>query len=107
MTPAHPRSELLRVARRVVWFQPPEQTVRDRVLFLNHVMAYATIPELRIVRAHFEDDAWRDALRNALPGTMSARSWNYWHLMLDMGVAPPLPVRRIPGAEGLTPVAWR
>lgn len=107
MTAANPGSELLRVARRVVWFQPPRETLRDPLLFLNHVMAYATIPELRIVRAHYEDDAWRDALRNALPGIMSARSWNYWHLMLDMGAPPPLPERRIPGAEGLIPAAWR
>lgn len=33
-----PRTELLRVAKRVVWFKPPEETLRDPVFFLNHVM---------------------------------------------------------------------
>ena len=100
-------TELLQVARRVVWFQTPEETPRDAVLFLNHAMTYGTIEELREVRSHFDDDEFRAALRNAHPGIISARSWNYWHLMLDMGPPPPLPERRIAGAEGLTPAAWR
>ena len=100
-------TELLQVARRVVWFQTPEETLRDAVLFLNHAMTYGTIEELREVRSHFDDDELRAALRNAHPGIFNARSWSYWHLMLDMGAPPPLPKRRIPGAEGLEPVAWR
>ena len=29
----------------------------------------------------------------------SMRSWAYWHLVLGMGDAPPLPVRYIPGVD--------
>lgn len=100
-------ADLRRVARRVAWFQPAEETLRDPVLFLNHVMTYGTIGELRAVRSHFGDDDLRAALRNAHPGIFNDRSWNYWHLMLDAGPPPPLPKRRIPGAEGLAPVPWR
>ena len=107
MSPRSARSALLRVARRVVWFQPPEDTLRDRVLFLNHAMTYGTIEELRVVRSHFDDDELRATLRRAHAGVFNARSWSYWHLMLDLGTPPPLPKRRIPGAERLVAVPWR
>lgn len=107
MTTAPFPRELSQVARRVVWFQSPEETLRDPVLFLNHVMTYGTVADLREVRAHFRDEDLREALRRAHPGIFSARSWSYWHLMLDMGAPPPLPVRRIPGAGGVTAAPWR
>lgn len=37
MTESPRTPELLRVAKRMVWFKPPEETLRDPVLFLNHV----------------------------------------------------------------------
>ena len=87
--------DLHRVARRVVWFKPPEETLRDPVLFLNHAMTWGTIEDLRIVRTHFTDDELREALRRAHPGILDARSWSYWHLVLGLEPAPPLPVRRL------------
>ena len=94
MTPPPLPTELLQVARRVVWFQPPEETLRDPVLFLNHVMTWGTIRDLGVVRTRYSDEDLRDALRNAYPGIFNARSWAYWHLMLDLGATPPLPERR-------------
>ena len=87
--------DLRRVAERVVWFQPPEETLRDPVLFLNHTMTWGTVEDLRVVRAHFTDDDLREALGRAHPGVFDVRSWSYWHLMLDLGPAPPLPRRRL------------
>ena len=104
--PPFPR-ELRQVARRVVWFQSPEEALRDPVRFLNQVMNYGTVADLRVVRSHFGDDDFREALRRAHPGIFNARSWSYWHVMLDMGAPPPLPVRRIPGAGGMTAAPWR
>ena len=87
--------DLRRVARRVVWFKPPEETLRDPVLFLNHAMTWGTIEDLRIVRTHFSDDELREALRNAHPGIFDRRSWSYWHLVLGLGPAPALPARQL------------
>lgn len=95
MTPVSPSRELLGVARRMVWFKPPEATLRDDVLFLNHLMTYGTIEDLEVARRFYDDD-FRRALKSALPGVFDARSWSYWHLVLGMGPAPPLPVRRLP-----------
>lgn len=33
-----PPADLLGVARWMVWFKPPEETLADPVLFLSHVM---------------------------------------------------------------------
>lgn len=90
-----PSAELLRVARRMVWFKPPEETLADPVLFLSHAMTYGTIEDLRVVRAHFADDQLRQVLRAGPPGVFDARSWAYWHAVLGIRPVPPLPTRRL------------
>jgi len=43
--------ELLRVARRVVWFEEPETALSDPVRFLAHVMVFGTIQDLTALGA--------------------------------------------------------
>ncbi len=88
--------ELLAVAKRVVWFKPPAATLADDVFFLNFLMVYGTPEDLIVARQRYNDDDFRGALRNALPGIFDARSWAYWHARLDMGPAPPRPVWKFP-----------
>lgn len=92
-----PSADLLRVARRMVWFKSPAETLADPLLFLSHVMTCGTVGDLRVVRAHFTDDQLRQALRAGLPGIFDARSWAYWHAVLGVDPVPPLPARRLPG----------
>ena len=95
MTESPRTPELLRVAKHMVWFKPPEETLRDPVLFLNHVMTWGTVDDIRVARSCFDEDDFRDALRRAHPGIFDPRSWAYWHLVLGMDPAPPLPERRL------------
>ena len=90
---------LARAAREVVWWQSPEKTLRDETLFLNQAMRWGTPEVVLAVRRHFDDERLRQALREALPGVFDRRSWAYWHLVLDMGPPPPMPVREIPGVD--------
>lgn len=90
-------ADLLRVAKRMVWFKPPAEALADPVLFLTHTMTYGTVDDLQVVRAHFTDDQLRQALRAGLPGVFDARSWAYWHAVLAVRPVPPLPTRRLPG----------
>ena len=99
-------AELEAVARRVVWFKPPEETLGDTVFFLNYAMTFADAQDIVTVRRYFDDDTLRDALRRALPGVFDARSWAYWHAVLHGTPPPPLPTRQIPGTEGMVPVRW-
>ena len=98
MTPSPPATpphapELLTVAKRVVWFKPPAATLANDVFFLNFLMVYGTPEDLAVAMRRYDDDDFRRALREALPGIFDARSWAYWHARLDMEPAPPRPVR--------------
>ena len=92
-----PTADLLHVAKRMVWFKPPEETLADPVFFLSHVMTYGTVEDLRVMRRHFTDDRLRQVLRAGLPGIFDARSWAYWHAVLHIRPVPPLPTRRLQG----------
>ncbi len=95
MTRASPTPELLAVARRMVWFKSAEETLRNDTLFLNHLMTYGTMDDLAVARRFYDREDFREALRRALPGVFDLRSWAYWHAVLGMGPAPPLPVREL------------
>jgi hypothetical protein len=47
------RSDLLRVAKRVVWFKQPEDAIKDVELFLARVMTYGTPDRYRHYLALF------------------------------------------------------
>ena len=36
--------DLLRVAKRVIWFKTPQDALQDTKLFLAHVMTYGNLP---------------------------------------------------------------
>jgi len=84
---------LVDVARNVVWFKAPEETLADEVFFLNHVMIYGCAEDIVTTRRHLDDDAFRNALRTAHPGIWDPRSWAYWHIVLDLMPIPPIPIR--------------
>jgi len=87
--------ELRRVARRVVWFKPPEEAVRDRTLFLAHVMTYGTVEDLIVVQRYYSEADLRGVLEQAPAGVFDERSWAYWNTMLDRIPVPELPRRRL------------
>jgi hypothetical protein len=85
----------LQLARRLVWFEPPEQALAEPVRFLAYAFATARAADMAILRGYLSDESLRYALRHAPPGIIDARSWAYWHLMLDLGDAPALPARTL------------
>ena len=84
---------LLAVARRVVWFKAPADTLANPLHFLAHVMTYGTAEDLAAIRGTVDEDALGEVLDRAPPGIFDARSWAYWHLRCGRRHAPPLPVR--------------
>ena len=89
-------TDLRAVARRVVWFEEPEESLRDENRFLAYLMTYGTLEEVLIARKYFSDETFASALRNAPPGIFDIRSWTYWNLHYGRDPVPPLPQRRIP-----------
>ena len=86
--------ELIEVARRVIWFDEPEETLKRPVRFLTYVMRYGTESDLIILeRAGVGLPEFKEALAEAPAGIMDRRSWDYWHLKCGITNIPELPVR--------------
>ena len=86
-------TELAAVARRVIWFEEPEQALSEPVRFACYAMTYGTHEDMRILRRYLSDDDLRKALDVAPPGVFDPRSWAYWNLKFGRSSAPPMPVR--------------
>lgn len=85
--------DLRRVAKRVVWFKQPEETLRETRLFLAHVMTYGTLEDIVTAMKYYSDDDFDGVLQNPPAGIFDLRSWNYWNLRHRHEPVPPLPQR--------------
>jgi hypothetical protein len=90
--------ELVQIAKRVIWFEEPQQAISDPIRFVAYAMTYGTHADLSAIRQHLSDDDLREALDQAPPGIFDDRSWAYWNLKLGRYPAPPIPERRLPEA---------
>ena len=88
-------AELLRVARKVVWYDKPEETLGDLRTFLTHVMVYGSSADVAVVEQYVQEEEFRGALENAPAGVFTQEVWKKWHERFGMSV-PPLPRRRFP-----------
>jgi hypothetical protein len=88
MTPFPSNENLVRMAQRVVWFEPAEQALADPVRFLDYVMTCATIEEIAVVQRYDGPDDFHEALEHAPRG--DERSWAYWNVMAGRYPAPPI-----------------
>jgi len=91
--PLIPETQAL--ARRLVWFEAPEEALSDPLRFMAYAFARATHEDMRIVRAYLTDDDLREALDRAPPGIIDPRSWAYWNIKLGREPVPPLPKRKV------------
>lgn len=96
MKPLAANRDLLLLAPRVVWFEPPEQALSDPIRFLAYLMTYGTSEDIVIARRHLDLADFCEALEKAPPGIMDERSWAYWHAVTGRYPPPPLPQRIIP-----------
>jgi hypothetical protein len=88
---------LLPFVRKYLWWWDSERPIDDAHRVIAQVMDIGTFEDVQELRTLAGDDALREALIAAKPGEFSPRSWNYWHLMLevaDLDDVPPLPSRR-------------
>jgi hypothetical protein len=88
-------AELVRVARKVVWYDSAEQTLSDLRTFLTHLMVYGSPADVAVVERYVPVEEFRGVLENAPAGVFSQEIWEKWHERLGMSV-PPLPRRRFP-----------
>jgi len=91
--------DLKAVARRIVWFQPPEQTLALKAYFLTYVMTYGTDEDLAITRKYYSDGNFEAALDSPPPGVFYRDAWLKWNVHYHRVPVPSLPKRRIPGVD--------
>lgn len=87
--------EIAEVARRVIWFEDPQQAIADIPRFVAYVMTYGTHEDMKTIRQYLSDDDLREALDKAPPGIIDERSWAYWNVILDRYPPPPIPQREL------------
>lgn len=97
MRPLPHNADLLGIAPRVIWFEPPDRALADPVRFLAYLMTYGTAADVAVVREYVSLDDFREALDHAPPGIIDERSWAYWHTVTGRSPVPPMPRRVIPG----------
>jgi hypothetical protein len=90
--PVTPCTEAL--ARRLVWFEEPQEALSDTFRFVAYAVARATHEDMKLLRSFLSDDDLREALDRAPPGIIDPRSWAYWNSKLGRYPAPPLPKRQ-------------
>jgi len=95
MKPIPLSTEIEPVARRVVWFESPEQALADPVRFMAYAMAHATHEDMKVIRRYVDDADFLEALEKAPPGIIDPRSWAYWNSKMGRYPAPPEPTRQL------------
>lgn len=87
--------DLVRVARKVVWYDAAELTLADLRTFLAHLMVYGSPADLAVVEQYVPEEEFRIVLQNAPAGVFTQDVWTKWHQRFGL-TAPPLPRRRFP-----------
>jgi hypothetical protein len=85
------------LARRYVWWQPPDESLSLPLRVAAQVMDIGTLEDCAVLRRYFGLRELRRTLNQAEPGWFRPRSWTYWHYRLGLtkwgGDPPPLPER--------------
>ena len=89
--------ELRVLAKRILWFEPPEESLRYRSRFLAYLMTYGTQKDIEVARRYFDDSDFRAALEDPAPGIFDSASWERWNIRYRRVPVPPLPTRLLPG----------
>ena len=96
-------ADLLRIARKVVWYDQPEQTLAHLDTFLAHLTVYGSSTDVAVARQYLPAEEFQRVLENAPAGLFTTEVWQKWHEQLGMPVQP-LPSRRFPdGSFGPEP----
>jgi hypothetical protein len=85
------RAILAPLARRYIWWQPPERSLDHPHRLLAQVMNIGDWHDVQGMCAAMEPEALRQVLAEAQPGEFSRRSWNFWHLRLGLPHGEDLP----------------
>jgi hypothetical protein len=77
----------MQIARKVVWYDAPEQTLVDLPTFLAHLIVYGSLADVATVEGYVPRDEFQRALENAPAGVFTRDAGAKWHNRLNLPVA--------------------
>src|SRR5262249_49229793 len=86
--------ELLDVAKAVVWWDRPEETLNYWQLFLAQLMTYGTDEEIIVSKRYFSDEQFKKVLEDPPSGVFDGASWTYWNSVYGRKPVPAMPEER-------------
>ena len=95
MRPLPHTPALMRAAKRIVWFKPPEEALDNPIELLAYAMKHSTDRDMALLIRHVGKIGLREAIDRAPPGIIDPRSWSYWNAKLGRIPAPPAPRRKL------------
>ncbi len=93
MTPFPKTPEMLRAARRIVWFMEPEDALGNPIQLMAYAMKHSRDEDMALLLAQVGEAGLLEALEQAPPGIIDARSWAYWNAKAGRYPTPPMPQR--------------
>lgn len=87
-------TEMREAVQRCVWFEPPEQAIKDVPRLAAYILTYGLPKDTKLLLEQLSDDGLKQVLDNAPAGIYDNRSWAYWNLMIGRTETPPLPERQ-------------
>jgi len=96
--PRNPSTQetLRRMARRYIWWQTPETSIKDPHRVIAQIMDIGTLEDIQQVTAVLGKRRMVDVLAHARPGWFHPKSWAFWNTALKRtpsGRIPPIPTR--------------
>lgn len=88
---------LRRMARRYIWWQSPEASIKDHLRVIAQVMDMGTLEDIQGVAAVHGKGRMAEVLNLAQPGWFHPKSWAFWNIALgrtSSGRIPPIPARK-------------
>lgn len=88
----HTRMSLEQIARKLMWWKSPVETLADKQRFLAQVMVYGTVADVLEAQQRFSRQDFINTLPHPPAGVFDERSWVYWRLVYGLPEQP-LPKR--------------
>ncbi|MFA7567672.1 MAG: hypothetical protein WCY01_11640 [Alkalispirochaeta sp.] len=88
---------LLLFAKKYLWWLPPEEAVAKPERVLAAAMNLGSLEDYQALYRIFGAQTLASVLEMGVPGWFSAKSWSFWHRVLDLvpvsEAVPPPPQR--------------
>jgi hypothetical protein len=97
---------LKRSARRYIWWQTAEKSLKSHSRILLQVMEIGNWEDCLAIMNGFPRERLVEALRAGTAGTLPPKSWNFWHIRLNVGEPgnpPPTPPGEAGGMSAFSP----